>query len=166
MTNFKKFFLQLQGGFGDTFLIFSIVIPLISILNLNPQRIFLGFGLSYIFSSLFYKIPFPVQPLKAVSMYAIIYGFSQNEIFLTSLIFSLIFFIFFIFASTFEKILKKIPLIIVAGIQTSIGAFFIYKGIQFIFLLLNNFWINLSFLKYIEFFLIIFSIFLLFPLQR
>lgn len=59
------------GAFGDVGTLIPFIIGYISILNMEPTGILLTFGVFLIASGLYYKTPFPVQPMKAVGGAAI-----------------------------------------------------------------------------------------------
>jgi SulP family sulfate permease len=63
--------LELAGSFGDLGTFLPIVVAMILINNLSPSAVLLSFGLFYIFTGLFYSLPVPVQPLKAVAAISI-----------------------------------------------------------------------------------------------
>jgi MFS superfamily sulfate permease-like transporter len=136
MTNFKKIkFIMKEfiSGFADAPLFFSIFVPLVSICNLNPKISLFLFGLSFIFASLFFKIPISVQPLKSIATVSIIYNIPSEYINFAGLVFGFIFLIFFIFSEKIEKNINFIPSYIVGGIQISIAILLIKTGINFIF---------------------------------
>lgn len=63
--------LEIAGSFGDLGTFLPIVVAMILINGLSPSAVLLAFGLFYIFTGLFYGLPVPVQPLKAVAAIAI-----------------------------------------------------------------------------------------------
>ena len=65
---------EIGGGFGDVGLLVPLAVALITRNHLNATAVFAGAGLFYIASALFFRLPVPVQPLKAVSAIAIASG--------------------------------------------------------------------------------------------
>lgn len=63
--------MEWAGAFGDLGTLIPFIVAYITILKLNPTSILLAFGLSLIFSGLYYKTPIPVQPMKAIGAAAI-----------------------------------------------------------------------------------------------
>lgn len=63
--------LEIAGSFGDLGTFLPIVVAMILINRLSPSAVLLAFGLFYVFTGLFYRLPVPVQPLKAVAAMAI-----------------------------------------------------------------------------------------------
>lgn len=62
---------EISGAFGDVGILFPLALSLILVNGLNPTAVFVGVGLVYIATGLFFRIPMPVQPLKAVASIAI-----------------------------------------------------------------------------------------------
>ena len=72
MTNRNRYDLpELAGAFGDLGTLIPFVVAYISLLKMDPAGILLAFGGSLIVVGLFYKTPFPVQPMKAIGAAAI-----------------------------------------------------------------------------------------------
>ncbi len=62
---------EIAGGLGDAGLLIPIAIALITINGLNATAVFAGVGLAYIGTALYFRVPVPVQPLKAFAAAAI-----------------------------------------------------------------------------------------------
>ncbi len=62
---------EIAGGLGDVGLLIPIAIALITINGLNATAVFAGVGLAYIGTALYFRVPVPVQPLKAFAAAAI-----------------------------------------------------------------------------------------------
>jgi len=71
---------ELGGGFGDIGLLAPLAVALITLNHLNATAVLAGAGLFYISTSLVFRLPVPVQPLKAVSAIAIAAGMSPHGI--------------------------------------------------------------------------------------
>lgn len=65
--------IELAGAFGDLGTLLPRVVVMIFINKLSPSAVFLAFGLFYLVSGYCYRLPIPVQPLKAVGAIAIAY---------------------------------------------------------------------------------------------
>src|SRR6266851_9502413 len=61
---------ELAGAFGDLGTLIPFVVAYIGVLGLDPFGVLLAFGTSMIAVGLFYKTPFPVQPMKAIGAVA------------------------------------------------------------------------------------------------
>ena len=57
---------ELSGAFGDLGTLVPFVIAYLAIVKVDPVGLLLGFGGAMIATGLWYRTPFPVQPMKAV----------------------------------------------------------------------------------------------------
>lgn len=71
MRNLKLDLSEVAGSFGDLATFLPLAIGLITVNGVNPTSLFLAAGLLYIGTGLYYRLPIPVQPLKATSAIAI-----------------------------------------------------------------------------------------------
>lgn len=62
---------EIGGGFGDIGLLAPLAVALITLNHLNATVVVAGAGLFYLVTAAIYRLPVPVQPLKAVSSLAI-----------------------------------------------------------------------------------------------
>jgi len=62
---------ELAGAFGDLGTLVPFVVAYVSILKMDPAGIFLGFGVTLIAAGLYFRTPFPVQPMKVIGAAAI-----------------------------------------------------------------------------------------------
>jgi predicted benzoate:H+ symporter BenE len=57
---------ELSGAFGDLGTLVPFVIAYLAIVKMDPGGVLLGFGVAMIATGLWYRTPFPVQPMKAI----------------------------------------------------------------------------------------------------
>lgn len=62
--------MEWAGAFGDLGTLIPFIVAYISLLKMDPYGILLAFGIAKIASGLYYKTPFPVQPMKAIGAVA------------------------------------------------------------------------------------------------
>jgi len=62
--------LEWAGAFGDLGTLIPFIVAYISLLQMDPYGILLAFGIAQIAVGLYYKTPFPVQPMKAIGAVA------------------------------------------------------------------------------------------------
>jgi sulfate permease, SulP family len=62
---------EIAGGLGDAGLLIPIAVALIAINGLDATAVFAGVGLAYAGTALWFRVPVPVQPLKAFAAAAI-----------------------------------------------------------------------------------------------
>src|SRR5215510_378288 len=68
------------GACGDLGTFIPHVIGAITVAGLAPAGVLLGFGIFLISTGLFYGLPIPVQPMKAVSAVILTNGLSPGEV--------------------------------------------------------------------------------------
>ena len=124
---------ELAGAFGDLGTLLPIVVAMIFINKLSPSSVFLTFGLFYLVAGYYYRLPIPVQPLKAVGAIAIAYPavITESVIGASGIIFA----IFLLVASLtgmIDQLAKLFSQAVVRGIQLTLGLIFLKKGIELI----------------------------------
>ena len=124
---------ELAGAFGDLGTMLPIVIAMILINGLSPTTVFLAFGLFYILSGMYYGLPVPVQPLKAVGAIAIAYPaiITASVIGASGIIFGALLLVLAL-TGMVDQIAKLFSQAVVRGIQLTLGLIFLKKGIELI----------------------------------
>src|SRR5918999_539646 len=62
---------ELAGGLGDSGLLIPLAVALVAVNGLSATAVFAGAGLVYAATALYFRVPVPVQPLKAFAAAAI-----------------------------------------------------------------------------------------------
>lgn len=124
---------ELAGAFGDLGTLLPIVVGMILINKLSPSTVFLAFGLFYLITGYYYRLPVPVQPLKAVGAIAIAYPalITESVIGASGIIFGGLLMVFAL-TGIVDKLAKLFTPAVVRGIQLSLGLVFLKKGIELI----------------------------------
>jgi SulP family sulfate permease len=124
---------ELAGSFGDLGTLLPIVVAMILINKLSPTAVFLSFGLFYLIVGFYYRLPVPVQPLKAVGAIAIANPalITESVIGASGIIFGVILLLLAI-SGTVDKIAKLFTQPVVRGIQLALGLVFLKKGVELI----------------------------------
>jgi SulP family sulfate permease len=124
---------ELAGAFGDLGTLLPIVVGMILINKLSPSTVLLAFGLFYIATGYYYRLPVPVQPLKAVGAIAIAYPalITEPVIGASGIIFGALLLLFAL-TGIVDKLAKLFTQPVVRGIQLSLGLVFLKKGIELI----------------------------------
>ena len=124
---------ELAGAFGDLGTLLPIVVGMILINKLSPSTVFLSFGLFYLVTGYYYRLPVPVQPLKAVGAIAIAYPAMITEpvIGASGIIFGALLLLFAL-TGMVDQLAKLFTQPVVRGIQLSLGLVFLKKGIELI----------------------------------
>ncbi len=124
---------ELAGAFGDLGTLLPIVVGMILINKLSPSTVFLAFGLFYLLTGIYYRLPVPVQPLKAVGAIAIAYPamITESVIGASGIIFGALLLLFAL-TGMVDTLAKLFTQPVVRGIQLSLGLVFLKKGIELI----------------------------------
>jgi len=119
---------ELGGAVGDIGTLLPLLVSLVIVNGLNITSVVLGVGLYYIIAGIYFRIPAPVQPMKAVAAIAISLGLAQTTISAAGLLMGFI--LLFLSATNLIKfVARHFPKSAVRGIQLSIGLILIRKGI-------------------------------------
>ena len=124
---------ELAGSFGDLGTLLPIVVAMILINKLSATTVFLGFGLFYLMTGLYYRLPVPVQPLKAVGAIAIAYPnqITESVIGASGMLFGFILLVLSL-SGTLDRVARLFTQPVVRGIQLALGLIFLKKGIELI----------------------------------
>lgn len=124
---------ELAGSFGDIGTLLPIVTGMILINGLSPTTVFLAFGLFYLITGFYYRLPVPVQPLKAVGAIAIAYPdrITEPVIGAAGIIFGGILLALSL-SGMVDRIARLFTEPVVRGIQLALGLVFLKKGIELI----------------------------------
>lgn len=124
---------ELAGSLGDLGTLLPIVVAMILINKLSPTTVFLSFGVFYLITGLYYRLPVPVQPLKAVGAIAIASPavITGSVIGAAGVIFGAVL-LFLAVTGTVEKLARIFTQPVVRGIQLALGLIFLRKGIELI----------------------------------
>jgi SulP family sulfate permease len=124
---------ELAGAFGDLGTLLPIVVAMIFINKLSSSSVFLAFGLFYLVAGYYYRLPIPVQPLKAVGAIAIAYPavITESVIGASGIIFG-VFLLVLSLSGMIDRIAKLFSQAVVRGIQLTLGLIFLKKGIELI----------------------------------
>ena len=114
---------ELAGAVGDLGVLVPIAVALIVKNGLTPTAVLLPAGLLYVVAGLVYRLPVPVQPLKAFGAIAIAHGFGADDIAAGALLLGVIFVTLGV-SGLLDWVGKGFPQPIIRGIQLSVGLLF------------------------------------------
>jgi SulP family sulfate permease len=132
-TRYQFSRMELAGSLGDLGTLLPIVVGMILINRLSPTPVFLAFGLFYLMTGFYYRLPIPVQPLKAVGAIAIAYPnqITESVIGAGGILFGSLLLVLSI-TGTVDRLAKLFTQPVVRGIQLALGLIFLKKGIELI----------------------------------
>lgn len=122
---------ELAGSLGDIGVLFPLAALLISKNGMNPTLVFSFVGLLYLITGIYFRVPVPVQPLKAVAVIAIASNLSPVQISTSGLEIGILLLILVFIGGM--KFLSKIFIPpIIRGIQLGIGLLLLYSGLKMV----------------------------------
>lgn len=119
---------EVSGAFGDLGILLPLAVSLITVNGLSTTAVFFGIGTAYILAGLFYRLPVPVQPLKAVAAIAIAYGLSYGVVIAAGWWMGLILLLLAVTNATYwmEKLFTR-P--VIRGIQLGLALLLVQSGL-------------------------------------
>ncbi len=123
---------EFSGSMGDLGILIPISFALITINGFSVFSIFFFWGLAYLLTGCYFKIPLPVQPLKAMAVICIASGFKQDIIFIAALLHGLIL-ITLSLSGVIDIVKKWFSDSLMRGIQLGIGLILASKALSLLF---------------------------------
>lgn len=119
------------GALGDLGTILPIVIGVSVATDMDLSRMLFFFGIAYIATGLYFKLPMPVEPMKAMGVVAIAEKLSPGEIAGAGIVMGLILII--IAATGAMDLLKRnIPIPLIRGIQFGLSITLVWQAIKMV----------------------------------
>src|SRR3954452_5769634 len=115
-TRLRRCLAECSGACGDLGTFIPHVIGAITVAGLGAAGVLFGFGASLVGSGLFYGLPLPVQPMKAVSAVILTNGLQPGEIAAAGLLMGALLFAFGV-TGAIGRIARFIPQSVSAGLQ-------------------------------------------------
>jgi MFS superfamily sulfate permease-like transporter len=131
---------DVAGAFGDLGTFLPHVVSVLTVGGLSPVGVFVGFGLFYAATGAFYRLPIPVQPMKAVSAIVITSHLAPGAVAATGVILGVVL-LPLAFTGLIERLSKAIPQSVVAGLQLGLGVTLALLGFK---LMLQIPWLGLG----------------------
>ena len=129
---------EASGACGDLGTFIPHVIGAITVVGLAPAGVLLGFGLTLISTGLFYGLPLPVQPMKAISAVILTGGLRPGEVAAAGMIIGVV---LLVLGATglISRLARVIPQSVSAGLQLGLGLLMGVLGLK---LMLETWWIG------------------------
>lgn len=123
---------EISGAIGDYITFLPIVLGVSLVLDINLGYILLFYCIWSIVTGIYYRIPIPIEPMKAIGALVIVGGVSKGELVASGIILGIIFLITGIF-NGMKFIQKKVPQSVVRGIQLGLALLLVKTSINFIY---------------------------------
>jgi SulP family sulfate permease len=122
---------EMGGAVADLGTLLPLMLALILLNGLSATVVLILTGLVYIVGGIYYRIPMPVQPLKAVAAISITLGLSSSVIGAAGIIMGVV--LLLLSVTNLSGWLTRIfPRAVVRGIQLSIGVTLAWKGLELV----------------------------------
>lgn len=122
---------EFSGALGDLGTLLPLAFALVIYNDFPPARLFLLWGIAYLVSGWYYKVPVSIQPLKAMAVIAIAKGYSADFLSATAVFYGLL--LIFLSASGVIRWLQNwFSPALVRGIQLGIGLILAQKAIALV----------------------------------
>ncbi len=112
---------------GDLGVLLPLTVALITLNHMNATAVFLMVGLAYIIAGAYYRLPVPVQPLKAVAAIAIAGGLSPSIISAAGLLMA-VFLLLMAATGAINMVARLFSKEVIRGIQLGVGLILIKTG--------------------------------------
>ncbi|MDD1694912.1 MAG: putative sulfate/molybdate transporter [Methanoregula sp.] len=126
---------ELAGSLGDFGTIIPLILAVALVSDVDPRYILFFFGLWFILTGLYYRLPIPLEPMKAIAVVVIaagaVGGISAGEIAAAGLILGVIFLVLG-YGRFFSIIERWVPQSVVRGIQLGLALLLFRSSAGFI----------------------------------
>ncbi len=127
-TAFRRTWSEINGALGDLGVLLPLAAALITVNGLSATSVFFGVGIAYIATGLYYRLPLPVQPLKAVAAIAIARGLGAGAVIAAGWWMGLLLLVL-AFTDFYVHIEKLFTRPIIRGIQVGVGLLLVRSGL-------------------------------------
>jgi len=129
--NFRFNLPEIAGAVGDFATLIPIVLGVAVVCHVNLGHILLFFSIWYIITGIYYKMPVPVEPMKAVGAIVIAEGLSEKEIAASGIILGVLFLAIGL-CKGMKCVQNKVPYSVIRGIQLGLALILIKTSINFV----------------------------------
>jgi MFS superfamily sulfate permease-like transporter len=122
---------ELAGSLGDFGTIIPLVLAVALVSDVNARYVLLFFGIWFILTGLYYRLPIPLEPMKAVAVIVIAGSIGSGEIAAAGLILGVIFLVLG-YGRFFAIIEQWVPQSVVRGIQLGLALLLFRASYNFV----------------------------------
>jgi MFS superfamily sulfate permease-like transporter len=126
--------MEWAGAFGDLGTLIPFVVAYIAVVKMDPFGILFSFGVAMVACGLYYKTPFPVQPMKAIGAVAATQAaqtatITQATVYAASLATGVIWLVLGL-TGLAKHFTRFVPRFVVIGIVLGLGIGFMLEGVK------------------------------------
>ena len=122
---------ELAGSLGDFGTIIPLILAVALVSDVNVRYVLLFFGIWFILTGLYYRLPIPLEPMKAIAVIVIAGGIGSGEIAAAGLILGVIFLLLG-YGRFFAIIERWVPQSVVRGIQLGLALLLFRSSLGFV----------------------------------
>jgi len=122
---------ELAGSLGDFGTIIPLILAVALVSDVNARYILLFFGIWFILTGLYYRLPVPLEPMKAVAVIVIAGSVGSGEIAAAGIILGIIF-LALGYGRFFGIIEQWVPQSVVRGIQLGLALLLFRSSVDFV----------------------------------
>ena len=123
---------ELAGSLGDFGTIIPLVLAVALLSDVNTRYVLFFFGTWFILTGAYYRLPIPLEPMKAIAVIVIAGGVARGEIAAAGLMLGVIFLVLG-YGRFFEIIERWVPRCVVRGIQLGLALLLFKASAVFVF---------------------------------
>ncbi|OPY46522.1 MAG: hypothetical protein A4E42_00473 [Methanoregulaceae archaeon PtaU1.Bin222] len=130
IRNLSFDFHELAGSAGDFGTILPLVLAVSAVAGLSIGYILLFFGIWFIITGFYYRLPVPIEPMKVIAVVAIAENMSAGQIAAAGLILGILFFAMG-YGKWLDLLEKYIPRSVIRGIQLGLALLLLRTSVSF-----------------------------------
>ncbi len=111
---------ELSGALGDLGTLLPLMLGMMALAGLSPAAVLAGFGLFYIATALHYRLPVPVQPMKAVAALLLTTQVSPSTLAASGVVIGAVLLLLGATGMA-ERLARVVPRSILLGLQVGLG---------------------------------------------
>ena len=122
---------EFAGSLGDFGTIIPLILAVALVSDVNPRYILLFFGIWFILTGFYYRLPIPLEPMKAIAVIVISGSIGSGEIAAAGIILGVLFLVLG-YGRFFSIIAKYVPESVVRGIQLGLALLLFKASADFV----------------------------------
>lgn len=111
---------EANGALGDVGTLLPMVIGSIALIGLSAPHVLLSFGLFYIATGVIYRLPIPVQPMKAIAAVALVSEVTPGALALSGVLIGSAL-LFLGGSGIIDRLARLVPQSVLSGLQLGLG---------------------------------------------
>jgi MFS superfamily sulfate permease-like transporter len=111
---------EFSGAFGDLGTFLPLVLGAVTVAGLSAAGVLFGFGVAFVGAGLFYGLPMPVQPMKAIAAVILTGGLDAGQVAAAGVLTGIVLLVLGA-TGAMARIARLIPQSVTAGLQLGLG---------------------------------------------